>query len=60
MSMKFTEEITLRQFKAKAKRKDSFGNYGVVDYMKSHYFKNDKTLLKCTVKRLIKTMTISL
>ena len=31
--MKFTDEITLRQFKAKANWKDSIGNYGVVDCM---------------------------
>ena len=54
--MKFTEEITLRQFKAKANWKDSFGNYGVVDCMGNHtIFKNDKTLLKMYCKEINKS-----
>ena len=59
--MKFTDEITLRQFKAKANWKDSIGNYGVVDCMGNHtILKNNKTILKCIVKRLIKAMIILL
>ena len=53
--MKFTDEITLRQFKAKANWKDSIGNYGVVDCMGNHtIFKNDKTLLKMYCKEINK------
>ena len=55
--MKFTDELTLRQFKTKANWKDSLGNFGVVECMGNHtIFKNDKTILKCIVKRLIKAM----
>mgnify|MGYP001287198436 CR=1 FL=1 len=54
--MKFTDEITLRQFKAKANWKDSIGNYGVVDCMGNHtIFKNDKTLLKMYCKEINKS-----
>ena len=53
--MKFTDEITLRQFKAKANWKDSMGNYGVVDCMGNHtIFKNTKTLLKMYCKEINK------
>ena len=53
--MKFTDEITLRQFKAKANWKDSIGNYGVVDCMEITIFKNDKTILKMYCKEINKS-----
>ena len=53
--MEFTDELTLRQFKAKANWKDSLGNFGVVECMGNHtIFKNDKTLLKMYCKEINK------
>ena len=54
--MKFTDEITLRQFKAKANWKDNIGNYGVVECMGNHtVFKSNKTLLKMYCKEINKS-----
>ncbi len=54
--MKFTDKITLRQFKTKANWKDNLGNYGVVECMGNHtIFKNDKTLLKMYCKEINKS-----
>ena len=53
--MKFTDELTLRQFKTKANWKDSIGNFGVVECMGNHtIFKNDKTILKMYCKEINK------
>ena len=54
--MKFTDELTLRQFKTKANWKDSLGNFGVVECMGNHtIFKNDKTILKMYCKEINKS-----
>ena len=54
--MKFTDLITLRQFKGKANWKDNKGGYGVVECMGNHtIFKNKKTLLKMYCKEINKS-----
>ena len=54
--MKFTDELTLRQFKTKANWKDSLGNFGVVECMGNHtVLKNDKTILKMYCKEINKS-----
>ena len=54
--MKFTDLITLRQFKGNANWKDNKGGYGVVECMGNHtIFKNKKTLLKMYCKEVNKS-----
>ena len=54
--MKFTDEITLRQFKSNANWKDNLGNYGVVECMGNHtIFKSERTLLKMYCKEINKS-----
>ena len=54
--MKFTDLITLRQFKGNANWKDNKGGYGVVECMGNHtIFKNKKTLLKMYCKEINKS-----
>ena len=54
--MKFTDLITLRQFKGKANWKDNQGGYGVVECMGNHtIFENKKTLLKMYCKEINKS-----
>ena len=51
--MKFSELITLRQFKGKGNWKDNKGDYGVVDCMGNHtIIKSNKTLLKMYCKEM--------
>ena len=54
--MKFSDEITLRQFKNNANWKDNAGNYGVVECMGNHtVFKSERTLLKMYCKEINKS-----
>ena len=52
--MKFTDLITLRQFKGKANWKDNKGDYGVVECMGNHTIFKKKTLLKMYCKEINK------
>ena len=53
--MKFTDLITLRQFKGKANWKDNKGGYGVVECMGNHTIFKKKTLLKMYCKEINKS-----
>ena len=53
--MDFSDEITLRQFKAKANWKDNKGNYGVVECMGNYtIIKKTQTVLKMYCKEFNK------